>query len=313
MVDTRILSWNLFLVPYLAEQRTERTRRIAGRIHELTPLPDIVCLQEVFFPKHARILKEILAPRYTPCDLAKHKAYPPWFLPGANIGGLFYDIRRSGLLTLVSDTWEIERAKMQYFSHEASELKVWQGDGYADKGFLWTILVHRSTGTRICTVNTHLQAYAEHQHVRLKQLGEIWKRMKSIACIMPVFIAGDMNAKDGSEELELVTKRFGWRVLSSASGSACDASVLTPLRGERGVDHVFVVGRGSEHISAVSASICNIKKAKPFSDHDAVVVDATLPNGTASGELIRRLWTEVISRRRLPMQLFRLWNAVRGI
>lgn len=309
MADIRMLSWNLFLVPYLASDRTKRVARVITHIRSLGSVPDILCFQEVFFPKHASMIKRSFAGTYQACDLAKRKAYPPWFLPGPNIGGIFYDIRRSGLLTLVSDAWIVESARLQYYNAEASEFKFWEGDGYADKGFLWSILSHRSLGIRMCVVNTHLQAYKEYDRIREKQLDQLWKRMSPIARVMPVFIAGDFNAKKGGTLLQIATRKYGWRLLSEESAYHCEESALTPMRGERSVDHVFVVGDYPSPVRATSLSICNVKAAKPYSNHDGVMVDVALADIEQSTQHITKLWQQTTTRRSLPLHLWKLWKA----
>lgn len=313
MADIRILSWNLFLVPYLAEDRTKRVGRVIQHIHSLGQVPDFLCFQEVFFPKHANMIKRDFASAYQACDLAKRKAYPPWFLPGPNIGGIFYDIRRSGLLTLVSDAWMVESARLQYYNAEASEFKFWEGDGYADKGFLWSILSHRQLGIRMCVVNTHLQAYKDYDRIREKQLDQLWKRLSPVAQVMPVFISGDFNAKKGGSLLQIATRKYGWRLLSEDSAYHCEESALTPLRGERGVDHIFVVGDGMTPLRATSVSICNLKSAKPYSDHDGVVVDIALSDIEETTQHVSRLWRQAVTRRLLPLHLARLWREMKRI
>lgn len=313
MVDVRVVSWNTFLVPYLAEERTQRLRNMMSALLELRPLPDVICLQELFFQKYVRMVAEVLSVSYHICDGAKTKAYPPWFLPGANIGGLFYSIRKTGLLTLVRNCWNLECATLKYFSAEAPDWKFWQGDGYVDKGYQWTQLTNQDTGERFGIVNTHLQAYDGYDRIREKQLTQIARRIAGPSVVMPVLIVGDFNAKEDSRVFRFMTERLRWKYLSQDSAYVCSNGVSLPLRATGTVDHVFGVGRAFHPTGVSSVSICNRRKAKPFSDHDGVVIDITLPNASETAARYARLWKQTMTRRALPLHLVTLWRALKAI
>ncbi len=313
MANIRIVTWNVFLVPYLADKRTSRLSNVIACIKDLDPLPDVICLQEVFFPKHARAIKDALSSAYTVCDVATKKAYPPWFVPGANVGGLFYSIRRSGLLTLVKKTWAVECIKLKHFSSEAPDWKFWEGDGYADKGYLWSVLTHRETGRRIGVVNTHLQAYGAYEQVREKQIGQMAKHVAGISAVMPVVIAGDLNTTENEPLFQRVINKLHWRHISEESTNGCVGGVMTPLRGARAVDHVFIADARRTSIQTRAVSICNRKKAKPYSNHDGVLVDITFPDASRIEKHLATLWKQALTRRSLPSHLWRLWRTFRAL
>jgi endonuclease/exonuclease/phosphatase family metal-dependent hydrolase len=300
-IDLRLVSWNLHGTPLGSERRRRRMRAAAQAMVTLTPPPNLVLLQEVFLPADAARIERHLGVRFRRVDGIPLKAFPPWFLPLLNLGGLWWSIRRGGLLAFVDDTWEVLGSAFEPFDAEDWEIKLWRGDGYADKGFHRLHLRHRPSGQPLVVLNTHLQSGRTYEDIRAAQLAQLRRAIAAIPVGVPVVIAGDFNVRPTSALYRALTEDLGWRDLTVAvpnCGTEFDRAAAGRWR-----DYVFLRADGGWGGHAEVGLICNRKRDRPYSDHHGVdarirlrpQASAALPLATVAaqvwqGPATRRAW-----------------------
>ncbi|MEN8160383.1 MAG: hypothetical protein ABFS41_09970, partial [Myxococcota bacterium] len=154
----RLVSWNVHGTS-VAPRIRERLDAVTGAV--LAREPGLVLLQEVWRPRDADRLTERFA----------REGYAAVGVPA---GGLL--MRTAGLLAFVHQRagWRASAARFHEFSAEASDWKVWEGDGLGDKG-VQGFTVSRD-GLAFDVLHTHLQAAYEeggYTEVRRAQLREL--------------------------------------------------------------------------------------------------------------------------------------------
>ena len=184
-----MLSWNIHAPPF-TDGVSGRLRSISMEV--LCTRPDIVLLQEVFSPDDVESLINLLGFAYQRLPLEEPGNQYKAFLslgPVVRRGGLYAFLRRDS-------AWNSGAVQTEFYPFEAAApgWKIYQGDGYADKGV--QVLRLQSDGDRIVILNTHLQAQygpSSYVPVRRDQLVELRTLARSIDDEHIVIAAGDFN------------------------------------------------------------------------------------------------------------------------
>lgn len=287
----RVVCWNLHGVPLGAPRRARRMKAAARRIHDLRPWPDVILLQEVFLPADAGILRKHLGAHYQLVDDMPRRAYPPWFLPFLNLGGLFLRFRKSGLLAFVHRDWEVAGSRFVEFRTQDWEIKLWDGDGYADKGFHRLDLRHRRKGTRLCVFNTHTQSRRRQHRIRAAQIAQLGAAAAGVDRTVPVILAGDFNVRPREPLYDVMTRDLGWIDLTRGMTACSERLGFTKSGGEkigRRRDYVFARRGGGWTFAARARFICNFADDVPYSDHHGIDAEVSLrrnhePTGSSAG------------------------------
>jgi endonuclease/exonuclease/phosphatase family metal-dependent hydrolase len=272
----RLVCWNLHGVPIGTPRRAERMEAVARRVRQIRPWPDVVLFQEVFLPSDLDILRRHLGARYQLVDDVPRREYPPWFLPFLNLAGIFLRFRKSGLAAFVSRRWEIVGSHFEEFRTQDWELKLWEGDGYADKGFHRLDLRHRRKGERLSLFNTHTQAVRRQYEIRGAQIQEIAAAVSAVDAAIPVLIAGDFNVRPREALYRVMTGELRWNDLTRGMVSCGDSLGYREMRGEkcrRRRDYVFARPDTPVDFSADAKLICNFADDVPYSDHHGIDAD----------------------------------------
>lgn len=272
MLKFQVVTWNVHgvPVPLIAPRRRQRFERIAQKIMRLDPLPDAVLLQEVFCPSDVARLAGLL-PCYHVVDNVPRRAFPPWFLPGFNLAGIVLRLRCSGLLAFIRHDWEVILTQLTPYLASASPLKLWEGDGYARKGFQHLVL-RRSSHEEIALINTHLQAdyrYSSYQGVREQQLRQLAAAVQLIEPSLPTLVAGDLNVQPHEELYSLLTMSHGWQDLLTKQNNDTTVMAVRPW-----YDYVFAKPSHLHYHPGAVEIITN--KQEPYSDHPGLVVTTTV-------------------------------------
>jgi endonuclease/exonuclease/phosphatase family metal-dependent hydrolase len=253
----RLLSWNVH-GPFGAPERARRMARIARVI--AARRADVVLLQEVWRQRDAEAFIDALVPAgYAPIEVPNGKRWPR---------------RTSGLLAFARSAvgWRVDAIRFHEFRAEAGDWKLWQGDGFGDKGALRFSLAR--DGLELVCWNTHLQAayrpfgYAE---VRRRQLAELREAIDADRA-GAVLLAGDLNTTpDEAAFGELV----GFRELTARlrESCACGTSVQTEAPAPW-LDYLLARSPDGWRISANVSLIRSYQPDVPYSDHhglDAIV------------------------------------------
>ncbi len=252
----RLVSWNVHGVPSaprIAERLGAIARAIAAR------KPDLVLLQEVWRHRDAAALEKRL----------RRGGYTAVGVP---TGGLV--TRKSGLLAFVSSAagWRVEAEHFHEFETEASDWKLWEGDGFGDKGIQGFTLAR--DGFTLDVLNTHLQAdYApgSYAEVRRSQIAEL-RELAETRLTRPLLLAGDLNTtpdEPGFEPLHVFLD-LGARLRESC---ACGTSV-DPDAAPRWIDHLLARVPDGWRIEAELSLLRSQRKDVPYSDHQGI--DAAL-------------------------------------
>jgi endonuclease/exonuclease/phosphatase family metal-dependent hydrolase len=207
-----VATWNLGGAPPEFPSGLDAAMRRAGETTlRHSPAIDVIGFQEVFFPANLERLEAVLAPAYVriPSAAVAVKSGAPWplliqspllFGPLATSwrlrqGGLALFVRRDGPFDLT----RAPAARFHPYAAEAPAYRLYEGDGYADKGIQEAVLPLRDGG-EIALLNTHVQAQYRARHRRyravrsaqLEQLAEIGNRHGSAR---PVIVLGDLNTR----------------------------------------------------------------------------------------------------------------------
>lgn len=246
----RLVSWNVHGAPG-APRRDERMATMARVV--TARRPDVVLLQEVWRQRDAETFIEALVPA----------GYASVEVPG----GSHWPMRTSGLLGFVRSAagWRADAPRFHEFRAEAGDWKLWQGDGFGDKGALGFTLAQ--AGFEIALWNTHLQAaylpggYAE---IRRQQLIELREAIVADGD-RAVLVAGDLNTTpDEAAFAELA----GFQELSATLRAACSCgtSVDTPPSKEW-LDYLLAKAPAGWRITADVSLIRSLAPDEPYSDH----------------------------------------------
>ncbi len=246
----RLVSWNVHGAPG-APRRYERMATMARVV--TARRPDVVLLQEVWRQRDAETFIEALV----------SAGYASVEVPG---GGR-WPLRTSGLLSFVRSAagWRADAPLFHEFRAEAGDWKLWQGDGFGDKGALSFSLVR--DGLSLAVWNTHLQAaympggYAE---IRRKQLIELRGAIEADGD-RAALVAGDLNTTpDEAAFAELA----GLQELSAAlrESCACGTSVEMPPS-KQWLDYLFAKTSAGWRITADVSLIRSLAPDVPYSDH----------------------------------------------
>lgn len=278
-MNLRLICWNLHGVPVGTRQRADRMKAAARRIHQIRPWPDVVLLQEVFVPSDIDILRKHLGARFELVDDVPQRAYPPWFLPFLNLGGLFLRFRKSGLLAFVNRKWEIVDSRFEEFRTQDWEVKLWEGDGYADKGFHRLDLRHRKKEQRFSIFNTHTQAVRRQREIRAAQISQLAAAASAVDRDTPVLIAGDFNVRPEEPLYETLTRELRWIDLTRGMTPCGDSLGYDERRGEkikRRRDYIFARRDTRWGFRATVKLICNFADDVPYSDHHGIEADVQI-------------------------------------
>ena len=191
---------------------------------------------------------------------------------GNAAGGLVLLVRRDGAFRAEDDSLRFRR-----FSVSAPWFRIWEADGLAGKGALLLPVV-REDGTRLWIVTTHLQARygpRDYRRVRRAQLRELASWMDALGGDEPVVLAGDLNTPARIDpvydELESLGVDHAWLLHENGT-----TTKYHPPHSTRGwIDYVLV--RSFPFESRGKASLIrNERRDKPYSDHNALVIDIEL-------------------------------------
>jgi len=249
-----LVSWNLHGVPG-APRREERMQRVAAEIARRAP--DLVLLQEVWLPGDEERLVAGLAPAYRE-------------LPWPHKSWLF---RESGLMALLRDgsAWRLAATRFSEFRAEAPDWKLWEGDGFGDKGVQQLTL--KSDGLVLSVLNTHLQAVygeAKYAEVRAQQLDQLAELARAVAPSGAVVGAGDLNTRVGSP-LHASGIAAHWIDLTAELRRSCDCGTAVRDDGRANVwiDYLLAFREAGLRVRAETVELlANAGPDDPFSDHN---------------------------------------------
>jgi len=248
----RLVSWNVHGTP-----DAPRIEVRLGAIARLIAMrkPDLVLLQEVWRRRDAAALGRALA----------RAGYTAVSVP---TGGLV--MRRSGLLAFVRsrEGWRAETERFHEFRAEASDWKLWEGDGFGDKGVQGFRLAHE--GFALEVFNTHLQAayapggYAEVRRAQLAELRELAEAQQAL----PVLVAGDLNttADEAAWQELRGFSDLGARLRESCG---CGTSVY-PEEPVHWIDHLLARVPDGWRVEAEVSLLRSQLPDVPYSDHQGL-------------------------------------------
>lgn len=252
----RVVSWNVWGVPWVTPDLDARMAEVAPALAELEP--DVVALQEVWTPEHGAKIIEALAARGLTHAIHYHDET---------------ERQQAGLL--VASRWPIEEVAWLPFRTGGMPLVPWHVDYMANKG---VSLVRVHAPRPFILANTHLQAAygpVRYTVTRLSQALEL--AMTLDAFDEPVVVAADLNAHD--HELPFRALRARARLEDAAPGFGIDAVLhrggFRTLGHHRALDGDVTLANGA---------------TRRLSDHDALVVDLA---PTARVSLPALAWSDV--------------------
>ena len=288
-----MVSWNLHGAPGAPEIEA-RFARVARWI--LAPPgggrpPDLVCFQEVWTGGQEEQLRAALGERYD--------------LFGTPRGWL---VRRGGLLALVRRGGELtcQGSHFREFAAEAPAWRIWEGDGFADKGVQRLEL--RLAGEALVVFHTHLQAGypgAEHAQTRAAQLAELAQAMAQAPAAAPALALGDLNTEPDDLERLLLARDPRWRDLVAPLRERRECWSPPDSRGrEKWID--YALGRdGASGLLRVLRRDCMPSRPAdhPFSDHPGLDLELAIDLGPQA----RRLLPALLAARLAAPQTRREW------
>jgi endonuclease/exonuclease/phosphatase family metal-dependent hydrolase len=295
----RLVSWNVHGTP-VAPRISERLDAVAGAV--LARKPAVVLFQEVWRRSDATWLEKRFA----------RKGYEVVGVPN---GGLL--MRKAGLLAFVHARagWRADAARFHEFSAEASDWKVWEGDGLGDKG-VQGFTVSRE-GLAFDVLHTHLQAayqeggYAEVRRAQLRELRALVATVQD----RPVLVAGDLNtAPDEPAWQELADLRD----LTATLRASCECGTSVPEAGEtsRWIDYLLAHVPSGWDVEAKLSLLRSQRPDVPYSDHqglDAVFRIAAPPAAPSLSALAAARLAAGPTTRRELLGSAALWLLGRGL
>jgi endonuclease/exonuclease/phosphatase family metal-dependent hydrolase len=249
-----LISWNVHGPP-LSRRRPQRLAAVAEVIREAAP--DLVLLQEVWFPSDAERVVQCL-PGYEP------------IAHGLRAGLL----RRGGLLALLHRdrgwSYDSSRSGFESFRASAPLWRVWEGDALGRKGIHRIELVEDASGHRLVVLNTHLQAQygtIRHEPPRRAQLEHLARTARAIDADLPVLAAGDFNTGPAEPVFDEVLRPH-WHDLTESRRARPDAATHMDCGAEPPwIDYVLARRSDSWAVSADLDLIENTAPDEPWSDH----------------------------------------------
>lgn len=237
--ELRVVSWNVWGVPYVTPSTDARIDAIADAVAPLEV--DVLALQEVWEPEHGERLRERLA-----AIGLTHTIH--WIDEDRR--------EQSGLM--IASRWPIEELAFERFAMGGDPLVPWHVDYMADKGV--ALVRVDAPGRSFVLANTHLQAVYggfEYTPIRIGQMLQLAALLARVEG--PLVVAGDLNTRQ--EEL-------GFRALVARSGLADAAPGF-------GIDALLHRGglRTLGHVRAFDRPLPTREGTMRLSDHDALVVD----------------------------------------
>ena len=195
----RVLTWNVWGVPWVSPDLDARIDAVAPAVAELGP--DVVALQEVWEPVHGARLTAAFESAGYPHTLH--------FVEPGRRGGLF-----------VASRHPLRDLGYVAFSQGGVPLVPWHVDWMADKGVARVRV--DAPGGAFVLANTHLQAtYGafEYTPIRLSQALELAEALDDIE--EPVVVAGDVNTRQHELPFRVLRARAG--LTDAAPGFGIDA------------------------------------------------------------------------------------------
>lgn len=245
-MDMRVMTWNIHGA-YVWD-RDERFPLIQEAIR--TYQPDIACIQEAFFPKSRRMLRNIEG---------YHLSYQTnWFPPTTTKGGL---------VTLTKA--EPQEVSFQPYLTQGNLFTEQRWDRLIGKGFLETVIENEEFGKvtiinthKVCTYTDDTDEYLEAQTEQLLEKIKKHKERKEL-----IIVAGDFNFKRRSK----LYPQFR-ELLHDAGEDLRDAAEdfhNLHLFEYETIDYIFV---GNKH-HVEPAHIHHQSWQKYPSDHPGILVD----------------------------------------
>jgi endonuclease/exonuclease/phosphatase family metal-dependent hydrolase len=279
---------------------SERLRLIAAAV--LAREPGVVLLQEVWRRSDAAWLEERFG----------REGYEAVGVP---LGGLL--MRKAGLLAFVDTRagWRADAARFHEFSAEASDWKVWEGDGLGDKGVQgFTVSCE---GLAFDVLHTHLQAaYQEggYAGVRRAQLKEL-RALVATVTGRPVLVAGDLNTAPDEAAWE---EMADLRDLTAELRASCACGTSVPGVGEtsRWIDYLLAHVPSGWDLEAKLSLLRSQRPDVPYSDHqglDAVFRIAAPPSVPSLSALAAARLAGGPTTRRELLGSAGLWLLGRGL
>lgn len=254
-----LLSWNVHGPPF-APRRGARIAAVANEIERRAP--ELVLLQEVWFPGDADWLATRLSRRYTALDGTPRRR-------PLRVGGLFGLLRRDAPWVL-----DARGVAFEWYRAAASRWRLWEGDGAAGKGVQVVPLMHRDSGQPLVALHTHVQAQYDtirHEAPRAQQLEQLAMLAATLPPNLPVLAAGDLNT--GPVEA-VYGQRIAptWLDLTETTRAARPAAQTQFECGAEPlwIDYVLARRGPSWGFGAAVDLVENNGRDDPFSDHNGL-------------------------------------------
>jgi endonuclease/exonuclease/phosphatase family metal-dependent hydrolase len=271
----KVVSWNLHALPPFRSGTRTRLALAAERL--VLESADAVFVQEVWTDAAADFLRgKLVAAGYAVVGS------PSGF--GRSSGGLLTAVKRATFGQISHGTFASYRA-------HGPALKVWQGDGLANKGFLSVEARHDATGRNHTLVNTHLQsqyrffrtaagvleAKDAYLDVRQSQIAQLAQWTSTLPADRFVLVAGDFNTFP--EEWPTVV--VPWQDLTAGHRASCRCATYLEATGPLAwLDYVFArQSAGATPLPATTRLIQNTSVDCPYSDHHGLVVEVQVDRG----------------------------------
>jgi endonuclease/exonuclease/phosphatase family metal-dependent hydrolase len=296
-LHVHVVTWNLHGVPIVTPGREERMNLAGNRLRRAQPEPDVILLQEIFFPCDLKILKKRIGKSYFLVDNVPRRAYPPWFIPFLNLGGLFFHFRVAGLAAFVHRRWTVVDSRFEEYRAQGPEFKIWEGDGYARKGIQRIDLLHNESRRPLTVFNTHTQSLRAELELRGMQISQLAASAYAVDDDVPVLIAGDFNVRPQEPLYKVMTEDFRWIDLTATMekcGERFGYEEGARERVSRRRDYVFALPSAHWRFGTRASFICNLTDDVPYSDHHGIEASITVRE---------RRWQDELSRRDMPRHL----------
>lgn len=233
----RVMSWNVWGIPYVSDDVEGRMAQIVPAIAEHSP--DVVALQEVWEESHGdRLARDFRAGGW---PHVRH------FRGHGRKGGL-----------LIASRHPFREMEYVRFSMGDLPLVPWHVDWMADKGVARVEIDHPQG--RFGFANTHLQAaYIGRNGYVTTRLSQAMELARSLAELGgPLVLAGDINTREGELGFRALQARA--RVHDTGIGARVDAIMQRGFE----VRSRHILFREDRDVNGV---------AMPLSDHGAVMAD----------------------------------------
>ncbi len=271
-VKLSFVSWNLHGIPY-TEDPEARFTRVAQRVRELEPAPDLLLFQEVWSGALGDQLR---------ADLPDYEA--PQGLERSWLGQ-----RPSGLMAFVrkQSGWSLNDVDFHEFQVTAPWWRIWEADGLGRKGVQQLHL--RNGGDELAVLHTHLQAMygkPEYAVIAADQLRELTAVAQSLGVGRPIIAAGDLNTRiDTPRYAEL---RASWIDLTTEFRERCDCGTSVRDDGKPGawIDYVLAYKPPRYRASVDIQLLANRGRDDPFSDHNGFFVKLSIDQSLNAGWLL---------------------------